>query len=170
MAEGYPHNNIIKTLAVLQIVGSVILICVLEYYLFPRIIPSPFSNEAILWAPPLLGIYAGWNMWKGKKSGYITSTIVWGMQMIYIAGPVISYTFCLGGGIFIGALGPGRILLLQLTPYFYFYLRRSDIPFGIGVNLVALAVFMYLLNIVWEDEAQDDDVKPDLKPDVDPTS
>lgn len=161
MAEGYPHNNIIKTLAVLEIAGSVILICVIAYYAFPRIIPNPFSNEAVLWAAPLLGIYAGWNLWKGKKSGYTTSLIVWGLQMIRLSGQVITYSFSLGCGLFVGALGKGDLLLFQLGPSFSISLRDPDAPFGIGVNVVALIVFIYLLKIVSKDQSPEDDMMID---------
>jgi hypothetical protein len=91
-----------------------------------------------------LGIYAGLELRKRTTRGLLLSRLFFGMQVISITGPILHYVNGVGLGLWLGT-GSDKFLRLFFGLDFGFNLADPGLHFGFSVNIVALAVFWFLM-------------------------
>jgi len=95
------------------------------------------------------GILAGVALIKKPRLGLILSLIFQGMQIPILMTPAVSYILSSGAflNVYWHETGWGTKFAL-LGSRFYFYLNSGE-PRCVGVNLVALALFVLLIREIW---------------------
>ena len=95
------------------------------------------------------GIVAGIALIKKPKVGLILSLIFQGIQIPVITTPTIAYIFSSGAffNVYWCETGWGTNFAFLGSRYF-FYINSGE-PWYVGVNIVALALFVFLIREIW---------------------
>ena len=123
----------------------------------------------------VFGIIAGVALIENERAGIVLSQIFQGMQIPSLSSGIIVYRFCCGLGFYLirQEMGMGHYHWFRLG-YHYTLLLFCEAPWGIGVNVVALVFFIYLVRLRRrkpegdttadraEAEIQPSDLNPDL--------
>lgn len=98
---------------------------------------------AILYA---LSLYAGLELWKEKRIGYKLSIFSQALQVPLVASNIVIYNFfsAISLSVLVSEFGPSIKFLLGNSFSLGFF--RPDVPFAFGLNLVALALLIYLVH------------------------
>ncbi len=98
---------------------------------------------ALLYA---LSLYAGIELWKEKRVGYKLSIFSQALQVPMFASSYVIYNFfsAISLSVLISELGPSIKFLIGNS--FSLGFVRPDVPFAFGINLVALAILIYLVH------------------------
>lgn len=131
-------------IAASQVLGGAggIIMCVYHFGLEP-----PNLVVSLLVAPFVWGVYAGVLLWRGKRTGLEHSMALQVMQIVLFAVPLIGYELAVGPALQIGWLGNGLVLSGHFGGYAAFHLDAESAEFRWGINLIALAAFLYLRKI-----------------------
>lgn len=70
---------------------------------------------------------------------------LYGAQLPLLSGPVVAYRLSLGAHVYVGVLGGSFYWNLQFGDNYSVNLGNGDLPWGVGINLFALA--MYLISL-----------------------
>ncbi len=92
----------------------------------------------------IFGIVAGLVLNENDKLGIQLSLIYQGIQILIISSPFIVYSFSSGFLVSVSVQSAEFGSSFRIGSHYYLYLFDGS-PWGIGVNLVALLLFIYLL-------------------------
>ena len=144
-------NKWLKTVLLLfQIGGGLLGIALVGWAFLER---NMMLVEVIIYAAFAIvfafGILAGVVLIKKPRFGLILSLIFQGIQIPIIVTPVVSYILYTGGflSVYWQETGWGAKFAF-LGSRFYFYLNRGE-PWCVGVNIVAVALFIILVREIW---------------------
>ncbi|RYY52408.1 MAG: hypothetical protein EOO09_21520 [Chitinophagaceae bacterium] len=138
----------LKGLAVYQVLGGLGGI-----FLSIRLVTQLWSIEPVYWVLVLLpfmfyvfSIYTGIMLWNRGKNSLRLTIINQGLQLVTLAGPVISYTFISGGALLVHLDTTDGI-----SPSFGVMLSSYSLIIGgdqaarsVGVNIVALGIILFM--------------------------
>ncbi|MBN2424775.1 MAG: hypothetical protein JXR46_06240 [Calditrichaceae bacterium] len=147
-AVEYDFNSIniwfLYIIAILQIGGGYLGIITCMQSIFSSInIPTVIITIPFL-SLFLFGIYAGILLLEKKSKGINYSIINFGIQIPYFTSPVLSFYFHSGTYIdlSVGIFNFNYNYLLGSS--WYFSILNREIPFALGINLIALIIFIIL--------------------------
>ena len=148
-------NKWLKIVLLLFQIGGGLLGIVLVGRVFLEVNMSPivmviYAGFAIVFG---FGVLAGVVLIKKPRLGLKLSLIFQSIQIPIIITPVLSYILYTGGflSVYRSEAGWGADFAF-LGSRFYFYLFRGE-PWCVGVNIVALALFVVLVREIWFKEA-----------------
>jgi hypothetical protein len=98
----------------------------------------------------LLAIYAGIKLWNETPIGVKLSKIVQAIQIVKITSPFIFYQLFLGASFYVGNYGGKPDIMIWLGTNWGLFIREETIPFGFGVNLLAIWAFLHLRKLSTE--------------------
>ncbi len=148
------HKWLKRLISVLEIGGGFLGLIICLSALFN---PSDtFANTALLLLFSVVfffGIIAGVCLIENRKYGTILSLLYQAIQVFELSSGLITYS--LGSGIVFNLVILNRQFSFEFTfgSHFSLYFFQADAPFGLGINLVALFFFLYLLG-VWINESK----------------
>lgn len=93
----------------------------------------------------IFGIFSGLALVEKPQLGIALSAIYQAIQIPVISSPLVSYSFVSGLQLGAGWLEGRPVLLSEFGARGTFFLFRRTDPWLIGVNILALALFIYLL-------------------------
>lgn len=149
VVEGRPRFRIeddtwCLIIAVLQVLGGLYGIALTVYYHGGE---PPSLNLSLLMAPFVWGIFGGVLLWRGMRRGLIHSIAVQAMQIPRFAIPLVGYEVYIGAKLQVGWMGGVHILeVYPGSSVSYFFNAETCAP-ELGVNLIALAAFLYLRKV-----------------------
>jgi hypothetical protein len=153
--ERFPVSRGMKLVSLLLAIGGLVGVAI-TFWLYMNSI----TNDQIRLFSPTTGIFGafmvlfGWAAWTGrelwlrKKQALTMAKVLFGLQIPFIQIPGFAYEFHTGftvpiriaSGMHVGAG-------FQFGSSFTFYLSSQIRNFGIGANLAALLIFVYLMRI-----------------------
>lgn len=143
-----------RIVALLEIGGGIFGLGWLAYLRYPAVFVNLGGDDGLMVALCSLAMYSGWYLWRGYRRGYRLSLITQAIQLVRIAGPMVSYQCCFGLGIEVGWIRPNLIDLkasvLNVQPGFAFRIQvfADNVPFGFAINVVAVWAMIHLLKIL----------------------
>lgn len=148
------RHKINKLVAAFEVIGGVIGIVMGLMPLFKmERVEGPTSEVvayfaicigfALLYA---LSLYAGIELWKEKRIGYKLSIFSQAIQVPLFASSYVIYNFfsAISLSVLFSEFGPSIKFLIGNS--FSLGFVRPDVPFAFGINLVALAILIYLVH------------------------
>ncbi len=138
-------KDIPRIIAGVQIAGGIWGFIGVLYYRHTPLFANILSVDALLVAPFVLAIYAGYHLWRGHKLGHTLSLITQALQIPILGGPAICYYYYVLVYLGIGWFPPNSIINLQFGGGWLVTLHGVDQPVAFGINVVALVAFILLL-------------------------
>lgn len=93
----------------------------------------------------LFGIVAGLAFMEKPQLGTALSAIYQALQIPVMSSPLLTYTLISGLQIGVGWLEGRPVVLSEFGARSTFFILRHTDPWGIGINVLALFLFVYLL-------------------------
>ncbi|MBU1113272.1 MAG: hypothetical protein KKH93_05305 [Candidatus Omnitrophica bacterium] len=94
----------------------------------------------------LFGVFSGLCLIEDQKTGIKLSIVYQGIQIVKLSSPIVTYFFVSGFHL-TPEIAFNRIsIFFKLGAEFSFFILSKN-PWSIGVNIVALGLFIYLLRI-----------------------
>ncbi len=147
-------NKLTKVVAAFEVVGGAIGVVMGIWPLFKvQGAEGTLESKVIYFAICIgfsllyaLSIYAGVELWKQKRIGYVLSIWSQAIQIPLVASPYLIYNFfsAISLSVMMSQFGPSIKFLIGNS--FSLGLMRPDTPLVGGINLVALALLIYLVH------------------------
>ena len=138
-------NRWVKVIAALEVAGGIFGVLVLGAgTLLSASAPSERLLRSLALPPFLLSLIAGLCLWQGARTGYRLSLLVQALQIpkFLIAG--VAYRFVVPAELFVGFQGLARLAFGWYVGADFRITVNPGGTFLLGINLVALASFLYL--------------------------
>jgi hypothetical protein len=138
-----------RLLVVFQIGGSFAGLVINLQYLVARDVPVSSAILGLIFtAIFVFGIIAGVALIENERAGIVLSRIFQGMQIPFLSSGIIVYKFSCGLGFYLIRLemGMGHDHWFGFGCHYALHLFRES-PWAIGVNVVALVFFIYLVRL-----------------------
>jgi hypothetical protein len=139
-----------RVVAAIEMGGGLFGICYLAYLRYPAIFVNVGAVDGLMVALCSLSIYSGWYLWQGSRLGYQLSLLTQSLQVVRFAGPAIAYQCFFGVSLMVGWFRPNltdmnaQVFGFGSGMTFHVTLFGPDIPFGLGINVIALWALIYL--------------------------
>lgn len=141
-----------RLIAAFEIAGGFWGLFYLTLIRYPTIFIDFGTVDVLLVALCSICVYSGCHLWKGSSWGYRASVLTQSLQLIHIAGPVLTYRCSFGLAATAGWFRPDFIdaeaKALEIRTGFAFNIiyLGDNVPIGFGINLLALV--LYLLKVM----------------------
>lgn len=141
-----------KTIAVIEVVGGIlsllsVIFAILQFKIVHLANGFPLLSLLTFFVFGLINLFAGINLWRGKKSGYIASIIIQLVQLIRIQSPYFHYLFYSILGIIISFSKTGMMPFVGFGTSNFISLSPQPVTtLFIGINIIALILLLFLIN------------------------
>lgn len=132
---------LLRIIAALQVLGGGFGLVATLYYMVSG---KPDTAGFILLPPLALAIVAGLGLWQQKRWGMWLSLVMQGLQIPVLTNAPLTHHLVIGVGVTAGFFGQMNSIGLYFQTLGYLSLHSPGVDPGAGVNLLALAFFVYL--------------------------
>ena len=154
-AKQFGRNNMISKwikyiLVILEVGGGFVGLSLLIATFSDTSVPISIWGFRLLCASLFLfGIISGLALINKPRIGIALSAVYQGIQIPVLSSSLLTYKLLSGIQLVIGFFGGRPVVLVEFGVRTTLLLGRSTAPCGVGINLPALCLFVYLLWVLW---------------------